>query len=285
MEKNTDIMEMGNIKESIEKSDKDIVEMFGADFQREVIEIRNHLKLTRNFVESVIGGVHKNAILEGPPGLGKSHVVAQALKAAGKVERKDYYIVKGHVTPINLFVLLGLFRNSGQVLVLDDCDDVFQSDLGFNMLKAALDPDNRYVSYQSQRIPIINGVPMGDFEYNGTLIICTNVSMVAKGRSRRSQHMSAVLSRAVVWPMELDTPQSKFAQIFNMTITEDYLSLDERTKLDRNQKIELLQFIWMNLRSIKDLDLRLPQKIAAEIKVNKNWAEICKIMLRINDVN
>lgn len=274
-----------NSMDSNEKTNNEIIDLFGSDFQREVEEIRNHQNLTRNFVESVIGGVHKNAILEGPPGLGKSHVVAQALKAAGKVERKDYYIVKGHVTPINLFVLLGLFRNSGQVLVLDDCDDVFQNDLGFNMLKAALDPDNRYVSYQSQRIPIINGVPMGDFEYNGTLIICTNVSMVAKGRSRRSQHMAAVLSRAVVWPMELDSPQSKFAQIFNMTITEDYLSQDERTTLDQKQKVELLQFIWGNLRNIKDLDLRLPQKIAAEMKVNKNWTETCKIMLRINDVN
>lgn len=274
-----------NSMDSNEKTNNEIIDLFGSDFQREVEEIRNHLNLTRNFVESVIGGVHKNAILEGPPGLGKSHVVAQALKAAGKVERKDYYIVKGHVTPINLFVLLGLFRNSGQVLVLDDCDDVFQNDLGFNMLKAALDPDNRYVSYQSQRIPIINGVPMGDFEYNGTLIICTNVSMVAKGRSRRSQHMAAVLSRAVVWPMEIDSPQRKFAQIFNMTITEDYLSQDERTTLDQKQKVELLQFIWGNLRNIKDLDLRLPQKIAAEIKVNKNWTETCKIMLRINDVN
>lgn len=276
-------IEMGEMMQDISSANVDVAELFGNDFQQHVLDIQKHLELTGKFVKSVIDGVHKNAILEGPPGLGKSHVVAQALKAAGKVERKDYYILKGHVSPINLFVLLGLLRNPGQVLVLDDCDDVFQSELGFNMLKAALDPDNRYVSYQSQRIPIINGVPMGDFEYNGTMIICTNVSMVANGKSRRSQHMAAVLSRAVVWPMRLESPQSKFAQIYNMTMNEDYLNQDARTSLDLKQKIELLQFIWGNLRDIKDLDLRLPQKIAAEIKVNKSWAETCKIMLRISD--
>lgn len=263
----------------------DPAELFGAEFQKNVEEIQKHLELTRGFVQSVLQGVHKNAILEGPPGLGKSYVVQQALKSAGKVEKRDYYVLKGHVTPVNLFVLLGLLRNPGQVLVLDDCDDVFRTDLGFNMIKAALDPDNRYVSYQSQRIPLINGVPMGDFEYNGTLIICTNVAMLPARNTRRGQHMAAVLSRAVVWPMHLETMQSKFAQIYNMTINEDYLSKDIRTKLTDEQKIQMLQFIWSNLTELKELDLRLPQKIAAEMKANDQWVSTCKIMLRINDAN
>jgi hypothetical protein len=254
---------------------------FGADFEREVLDVRKHLELTQRFVRSVIDGVHKNAILQGPPGLGKSHVVIQALKAAGKIEKHDYFVVKGHVTPTSLYLLLCMLRNPGQVLVLDDCDDVFNTDLGFNLLKAALDPDNRKVSFQSQRLPVINGVAVGDFEFNGTLIMCTNVALNTNQGSRRSQHMAAVLSRAIQWPLKWDSSQRKFAQIYNMVVNDDYLAVDERTSLNNDQKLLLLKFIWSHLGKIRDLDLRLPQKIAAEMKANTNWVDTCRVFLGV----
>jgi hypothetical protein len=254
---------------------------FGPDFAEQAADVQKHMELTKRFVSSVISGVHKNAILQGPPGLGKSHVVAQALRDAGKIEKQDYYVVKGHITPTNLFLLLCMMRNPGQVLVLDDCDDVFNTDLGFNLLKAALDPDYRTVSFQSQRVPIVNGVAVGDFEFNGTLIMCTNIALTTNRASRKSQHMGAVLSRAIQWPLNWDTPQRKFAQIYNMVVGEDYLSREERTTLSEKQKLNLLKFIWANLNDIKELDLRLPQKIAAEMKVNESWSETCKVFLGV----
>ena len=255
--------------------------MFGAGFDIEVREVQKHLALTKQFVRSVVNGTHKNAILQGPPGLGKSHVVTKVLQEEGKLEKQDYFVVKGHITPTSLFVLLGLLRNKGQVLVLDDCDDVFKTELGFNLIKAALDPDNRTVSYQSQRMPLINGKPVGDFVYDGTLIICTNQDPRRLKMSRAAQHMAAVLSRAILWPLKWDTPERKFAQIYNMVIDADYLAFDPQTALDVKQKKDLLQFIWDDIGNIQDLDLRLPQKIAVEIKTNTNWRETCKIFIGI----
>jgi Cdc6-like AAA superfamily ATPase len=255
--------------------------MFGADFDMEVREVQKHLALTKQFVRSVVNGTHKNAILQGPPGLGKSHVVTQVLHEAGKVDKKDYFVVKGHITPTNLFVLLGLLRNKGQVLVLDDCDDVFKTELGFNLIKAALDPDNRTVSYQSQRMPLINGMPVGDFVYDGTLIICTNQDPRRLTMGRAAQHMAAVLSRAILWPLQWDTQERKFAQIYNMVVNADYLAVDPNMTLDVQQKKDLLQFIWDDIGNIQDLDLRLPQKIAVEMKTNANWRETCKIFMGI----
>lgn len=255
--------------------------MFGAGFDLEVRDVQKHLALTKQFVRSVVNGTHKNAILQGPPGLGKSHVVTQVLQEEGKIEKKDYFVVKGHITPTNLFVLLGLLRNKGQVLVLDDCDDVFKTELGFNLIKAALDPDNRTVSYQSQRMPLINGMPVGDFVYDGTLIICTNQDPRRLTMGRAAQHMAAVLSRAILWPLQWDTTERKFAQIYNMVVNADYLAVDPRTTLDVQQKKDLLQFIWDDVGNIEDLDLRLPQKIAVEMKTNANWRETCKIFMGI----
>ncbi len=255
--------------------------MFGEEFGERVRDVKKHLELTKQFVASVVGGVHKNALLQGPPGLGKSHVVGEVLREAGLVEKKDYFVVKGHITPTNLFALLGILRSKGQVLVLDDCDDVFKTELGFNLLKAALDPDNRTVSFQSQRVPLINGMPVGDFVYEGTLIICTNLDPRKRTVGRAGQHMAAVLSRAILWPLQWDSVERKFAQIYNMVVDADYLSADERTKLNEQQKLALLRFIWSNLDAISDLDLRLPQKIAAEMKSNANWIQTCKIFLGI----
>ena len=53
--------------------------MFGDEFAEKVRDVKKHLELTKQFVASVVGGVHKNALLQGPPGLGKSHVVSEVL--------------------------------------------------------------------------------------------------------------------------------------------------------------------------------------------------------------
>ena len=57
--------------------------LFGEEFSADVDRVIKRIALTQGFVKSVINGVHKNAILQGPPGLGKSYVVAEVLRAAG----------------------------------------------------------------------------------------------------------------------------------------------------------------------------------------------------------
>lgn len=237
---------------------------------------------TEKFVDKVIRGTHKNAILQGPPGLGKSYVVQQALKKAKLNEGVDYKIVKGHLTPLQLFTLLYLYRRAGQILVLDDCDDIFNHDSGLSFIKAATDPDNRRINYESQRRPLINGTVVTDFVYNGCLIICSNVTMTTGRAGRRTEHMSAIHSRTTNWPMGWDSRERKFAQVFNMVVNHDYLNRDARTRLDSDQKRELLKFILENLDDINTLDLRLPQKIAAEINADPtDWHAACRPFLKV----
>jgi len=248
----------------------------------QIADVQAYQTRTEKFVAKVLRGTHKNAILQGPPGLGKSFVVAQALEAAGKTEGEDYKIVKGHVTPLQLFTLLYLYRRKGQVLVLDDCDDVFQHEMGLSFVKAATDPDNRRVSYESSRQPIINGTVVTDYVYNGTLIICSNISMSKSTHGRRSQHMAAIYSRTTNWPMGWHTRERKFAQVFNMVVNHDYLAKDPRTALTSDHKLALLKYLLENLDDINTLDLRLPQKIAAEINADPtDWQANCQPFLKV----
>jgi hypothetical protein len=248
----------------------------------QIAEVQSYQIQTEKFVSKVLKGTHKNAILQGPPGLGKSYVVAQALTRAGKTEGEDYKIVKGHLTPLQLFTVLYLYRRKGQIVVLDDCDDVFQHETGLSFVKAATDPDNRKVSYESSRQPIIAGNVVTEFQFNGTLIICSNIQMASGRQGRRAQHMAAIYSRTTNWPMGWHTRERKFAQVFNMVVNHDYLSRDARTALDSDQKLALLKFILENLDEINTLDLRLPQKIAAEMVADPtDWQASSRPFLKV----
>jgi len=167
---------------------------------------------------------------------------------------------------------------------LDDCDDVFQHETGLSFVKAATDPDNRKVSYESSRQPIIAGNVVTEFQFNGTLIICSNIQMTSGRQGRRSQHMAAIYSRTTNWPMGWHTRERKFAQVFNMVVHHDYLNAsgDPRTAITTEQKSALLRFLLANLDDINTLDLRLPQKIAAEINADpSDWQANCAPFLKV----
>jgi hypothetical protein len=249
----------------------------------QIADVQAYQTRTEKFVTKVLRGTHKNAILQGPPGLGKSYVVQQALIAQGLVEGDDYQIIKGHLRPMELFKLLYLYRRKGQIVVLDDCDDIFTEEMGLSFIKAATDPDNRRINYESSRVPLINGTPVKDFVYNGTLIICSNITM-SSGRGRRSQHMAAIYSRTTNWPMGWHTKERKFAQVFNMVVNHDYLNTknDPRIAITTEQKLDLLRYLLENLDEINTLDLRLPQKIAAEINADPaDWQANCMPFLKV----
>jgi hypothetical protein len=249
--------------------------LFTPALKDQIDQVRNFQAETQRFVKKVIKGTHKNAVLQGPPGLGKSYVVQSELHNRGLSEGEDFIILKGHITNLQLFSVLYLFRRKGQVVVLDDCDDVMNNEIGMSLVKAATDPDNRRLSWHSSRSPVINDAVVNDFVFNGTLIICSNVALVSGRRGRRDQHMAAIMSRATIWPMGWDTRERKFAQIFNMVVNEDYLAGNPQTRLNNKQKADMLKFILENLNEIRSLDLRLPQKIAAEINEGGNWRSAC----------
>lgn len=246
--------------------------VFTPALKDQIVSVQQFQAITEDFVRNVVNGVHANAILQGPPGLGKSYVVTQALKNADKIEGEDYIVIKGHVTPLQLYATLYMFRRKGQVVVLDDCDDIFTKETGLEVLKAATDQDYRKVTWMSSATPVVNGTPIKDFVFNGAIIVCSNISVTTGRGGRRDRSAAAFLSRLTYWDMKLSQRERMYAQIFNLVVEADYLSRSPKTKLDIVQKRELMKFILVNLDDIVQFDLRMPQKIAAEMNANpKNW--------------
>ena len=246
--------------------------VFTPALKDQIASVQQFQAVTEDFVRSVVNGVHANAILQGPPGLGKSYVVTQALKNADKIEGEDYIVIKGHITPLQLYATLYMYRRKGQVVVLDDCDDIFTKETGLEVLKAATDQDYRKVTWMSSATPVVNGTPVKDFVFNGAIIVCSNISVTTGRGGRRDRSAAAFMSRLTYWDMKLSQRERMYAQIFNLVVEADYLSRSPKTKLDIVQKRELMKFILINLDDIVQFDLRMPQKIAAEMNANpKNW--------------
>lgn len=248
--------------------------IFKPSLRKRIDEVRQYNEDAQEFLRDVVAGAHRSAIIYGPPGMGKTHAVVEALKSTGLQENKDYVVARSHATPGMLYVLLHLMRKAGKYVILDDCDGIIANETGLNLLKGATDPTYRQVGWASTqqiRNPL-TGKPIPDtFDFNGTVIICTNVRL-ASGRGRIANHMDALRSRSAPFSLALDSREDQYAQIFHMIVNKDYLNSDIDTLLSESQKVDLLKFLLENLDVPRRLDLRLPQHIARTMKAKpSNW--------------
>lgn len=248
--------------------------IFKPSLRKRIEEVREYNEDAQEFLRDVVGGAHRAAIIYGPPGMGKTHAIVEALKAAGLQENNDYVIARSHTTPGMLYVLLYLMRKKGKYVILDDCDGIIANETGLNLLKGATDPTYRQVGWastQDLRNPLDGQTLPNSFEFNGTVIISTNVRL-ATGRGRIANHMDALRSRSAPFSLNLESREDQYAQIFHMIVMKDYLMLETETQLCEEGKIELLKFLLENLDVPRRLDLRLPQHIARVMKAKpNNW--------------
>lgn len=239
---------------------------------QKIDKVKQDLEDTQEFINDVVSGVHRNAIVYGPPGLGKTHLIETALKAQGLQIGKDYLVARSHITPRQLYAMLYLMRKEGNFVVIDDCDAVLTSEDGLNVLKGATDPTFRTVGWASSKsgvkLPTGEEVP-DEFEFNGSVIIATNVQQSLKGKT--AQHFAALRSRCPGWGLHFNTKEEQFAYIFHLIVDKNYLDRNPETTLTWPQKIDLIKFIMSNLSQVNQLDLRKPQHIAKVMLHKANW--------------
>ena len=103
------------------------------------------------------------AVFSGAPGIGKTYNVEKILeKNRGKMNQKidgavGWTRVAGDITPSALYVHLLRWRDIGNIVVFDDCDNVFDDKVAANLVKGACDTGKtRVVGWNKNVTPQID---------------------------------------------------------------------------------------------------------------------------------
>jgi hypothetical protein len=252
-----------NVKiEAREESDEEVIE-----------RIRERFDMLKDMTKAVKKGAVRAMIVSGPPGVGKSHGVEEVLErydtmsALGASQKYD--VVKGAMSPIGLYVKLFNYKEKDQVLVFDDCDAIFEEPLALNILKAALDSKKkRTIHWNTDSFKLRNeGVP-DSFEFKGSAIFITNLDFHDIKSKKIRSHLEALESRCHYMDLTISSERDKMlriAQVIRDGMLDTY-------KLDDEVKEEIIDFVDINKKRLRELSLRTVLKVAdLAVAFPSNW--------------
>ena len=127
------------------------VEKLQAEFE-ERAKPEERFKDMENYINMVLKGLQPSAIICGAPGVGKTFRITQKIKSKGYRMMDNYFIIKGKCTPMSVYQTLFEYSHPGDLIVIDDADDIIKNELSINLLKAACDSsDERWVNYGTSK--------------------------------------------------------------------------------------------------------------------------------------
>jgi hypothetical protein len=241
------------------------------------IRVRRRFEILDTMVDALIEEHARGLIVSGPPGIGKSFGIENALeeyeitqKISGDKPKTE--VVKGSMTPIGLYQALYERSGKGDIIVFDDCDTILFDEQCLNMLKAVLDSGKkRRVSWRAEsRVLQQNGVP-DSFEFQGSVIFITNVKFDAVRSRKIRDHLEALMSRCHYLDMAIDSVDDLFARI--RQVVEDGMLNDY--DFSDNDVEELIDFMHTNAKRMREISLRMVLK-CADLKrmAPSEWKEL-----------
>jgi len=200
-------------------------------------DVNSRYKFIGEFARMAITQTINSLIVTGDGGLGKTFAVNSKLRHL--TVGKDFLRVKGHCTPKALFNLLR--DNPNSLIVFDDCDAPLLDKTSLNILKSALDSDERWVHWETTRA-VVDGEAKEDtsFEFRGTCIFISNLPFDSIDQ--------AILSRSIF----VDVTMTADEKITRMATILPHLKVENPIE-ERREVLKLMN----DLRhDIKDLNIR-----------------------------
>lgn len=270
--------------ETIIEFDQEAIKRREAEVAREtdaeiIARLRERFEILNAMTQAVRDGDVRALIVSGPPGVGKSHGVEAVLQYNGVVEMladkpQKFEIVKGAVSSIGLYCKLYEFADEGDVVVFDDCDGILQDEQSLNVLKAALDSnERRFINWnKDSRVLRSEGIP-DRFEFKGSAIFITNIKFEYVRSKRLREHLNALESRCHYIDMQMDTAREKILRI--RQLVED--GMLDRYEMDEAGINELLSYVVEHSAQLRELSARMLLKLADLRKAfPKTWKVMAK---------
>ena len=251
----------------------------------EIIErMRERFEILDDMTRAVKKGAVRAMIVTGAPGVGKSYGVEQVLgkhqllaDVANDSKLKKFEIVKGAMSALGLYKKLYEYSDAKCILVFDDCDSVLLDDLSLNILKAALDTSKKRMIHWNtdSRLLREEGVP-NSFEFKGGAIFITNINFQNIRSKKLQDHLAALESRCHYIDLTIHSERDKMLRI--KQIVGDGMLADY--EFSAEQTAELVEFIDVNKRKLRELSLRTVLKAADLIKsFPHKWQRVAEVSL------
>lgn len=196
-------------------------------------------------------------IVSGAAGVGKSHTVIETLEEQANLGRTRYNVIKGSITPIQLYRTLYEYQDRNSVVVLDDADSILFNEDALNLLKGALDSTGRRkISWLSEAIGRGDDALPSSFEFQGTVIFITNIDfqrIVDEGKSKLAPHFEALLSRSLYLDLTLRSKRDLMCWIRHVVLENEMLV---KRGLTVKQSEEVLNFLRENIDRLRTISLR-----------------------------
>lgn len=269
------------------------------------LTLEERFEATEDLVNMVINGTAKSVLIAGEGGVGKTHLVLEALKNAGKVNvkdamptiadleastisveddemkmeekirlsmdrpRGDYIVVKGHSSAAGLFRTL--WENRKELIVFDDCDNIWRDGTSLMLLKSAIDSyEERWIDWNVERT-FVSDLPKS-FKFEGSVIFITNRQL--------SSLDEAVRTRC----FKIDVSMTKEQRIERIR-SQLYHVMKDNPEVTDQVREESLQLMVDNLHIIKSVNFRALQNVISiridPLMKNKDWKKLGKFALLV----
>ena len=244
--------------------------------------LRVRFAVLEDMTRAIKAGNVRAMIVTGSPGVGKSHGVMNVLgihdllsDIASDGKLKKYEVIKGRMSALGLYMKLHEFRDSKSILVFDDCDEILQDELSLNMLKGALDSnDKRIISWNSDSRRLKDdGIP-NSFEYEGGAIFITNINFDHVRSKKMRGHLQAMESRCHYLDLTINTMREKLLRI-RQVIEDGALA---KFDFDEHEQKEVLDFVDEYKYNLRELSVRMVLKVS-ELKATfkTTWRDVAGI--------
>lgn len=235
-------------------------------------------------------------IVSGPPGVSKTYTMEAGIKASGR-KRHDgitpvellnggykegdepeadyegnpdasgwYDHISGGCRAPGLYHSLWNMRNGGLILI-DDCDGVFEDTESLNLIKIATDSTKERILCWRKRAAWLDQYEIArTFEFKGTMIFLTNIDFerIMNRDSSASDHFKALVDRARYLCLTIRTKRDFMIVLRWLSEGEDGM-LKRIYGMDAAQATALFDYVEENADRFYNLSLRLIGQIAHQI--------------------
>lgn len=241
-------------------------------------DLADRFDMLRKLTQGAIGGTIRSLAVTGAPGVGKTYNVEQVLE---QMRPGSYDIVKGSLTAVNLYKLGYQFRNSGNVIVLDDADVIFTDEEALNVLKALCDSSpQRRVHWLKESSALKEEDVPTMYEFNGAFIFISNLDFqkyVDMGGNKYVAHFEALMSRSLYLDLRLHDRQAISLWVRHIA-TEGKMFEREGVSLEDGER--LLGFLMATRQDLREFSLRTLLKVIGLWKsYPEDWERYARVLL------